>query len=110
MLVHACVSDKSQINAVFAEAGSKLGMHGLVLLGPQQITLDTLGAALDHLALLKHRFKHQLLKACLAVVTQDQEYAPREREVMRAIAAVLDCPLPLWPRDRNKATVSDPKT
>ena len=96
MLVHACVQDKSQINTAFANAEKELGMNGLVLLAPQQIKLDTLGAALDHLALLKPRFKDHLLKACLAVVTQDQEYAPHEMELMRAIAAALDCPLPPW--------------
>jgi hypothetical protein len=108
--VHACVQDKSRINAAFADAENELGMNGLVLLTPQQIKLDTLGAALDHLALLKPQFKDHLLKACLAVVTQDQEYAPHEMELMRAIAAALDCPLPPWSLDFQEQAFPGPDT
>jgi hypothetical protein len=43
---------------------------------------------------LKPLLKPRLLKACLAVITQDQKYSPDEMELMRAIGDVLDCPLP----------------
>jgi Zn-dependent protease with chaperone function len=94
MLVYACVQDKSQINAAFASAEKELGLNNLVLLPRQQINIDILGMAVDKLALLKPLIKPRLLKACLAVITHDQEYSPDETELMRAIANVLDCPLP----------------
>ena len=94
MLVYACVQDKSEIKVAFANAEKELGLNKLVLLSREQINIDSLGVAVDNLALLKPLIKPRLLKACLAVITHDQEYSPNEMELMRAIAAVLDCPLP----------------
>lgn len=94
MLVYACVQDKTQVKAALASAEEELEAGKLVLLPRQQINIDNLGAAVDHLALLKPLIKPRLLKACLAVITQDQNYSPNEMELMRAIADVLDCPLP----------------
>ena len=94
MLVYASVNDKSGIDAALATAGRELGLTNLQLLSRQEINLRSLGAAVDQLALLKPLLKPRLLKACLAVITQDQEYSPDEMELMRAIGAVLDCPVP----------------
>ncbi|WP_126452487.1 M48 family metallopeptidase [Sulfuriflexus mobilis] len=94
MLVYACVQDKTQVKAALASAEEELQAGKLVLLPRQQINIDNLGAAVDQLALLKPLIKPRLLKACLAVITQDQNYSPNEMELMRAIADVLDCPLP----------------
>jgi len=94
MLIHACVQDKSQIKAAFIAAEKELGFNNLILLSRKQIKIETLGRAVDKLALLKPLLKPRLLKACLVVITLDQEYSPNEMELMRAIADVLDCPLP----------------
>lgn len=94
MLIYACVQDKTQIKQAFAVAEKELGLNNLVLLSLKQINIDNLGVAVDKLALLKPLMKPRLLKACLLVITQDQEYSPPEMELMRAIANVLDCPLP----------------
>ncbi len=94
MLVYACVQDKNEINVVFANAEKELGLAKLVLLSREQINLDNLDAAVDKLALLKPLLKPRLLKACLAAITRDQIYSPDEMELMRAISAVLDCPVP----------------
>ena len=94
MLIYACVQDKSQIKAAFIAAEKELGLNNLILLSRKQIKIETLGLAVDKLALLKPLLKPRLLKACLVVITLDQEYSPNEMELMRAIADVLDCPLP----------------
>ena len=94
MLVYACVKDKAEIKAAFAQAEEELGLTNLMLLPREQINLENLDAAVDKLALLKPLLKPRLLKACLAVITQDQKYSPDEMELMRAIGDVLDCPLP----------------
>jgi hypothetical protein len=94
MLAYACVKDKGGIDAAFVIAARELGLANLVLLPRQQINLENLGAAVDQLALLKPLLKPRLLKACLAVITQDENYSPDEVELMRAIGAVLDCPVP----------------
>ena len=72
----------------------ELGIDNLVLLPREQIDFDRLGEAVDKLALLKPLLKPRLLKACLAVITQDQHYSPTEMELMRAIGNTLDCPIP----------------
>ncbi len=94
MLIYACVQDKSQIKAAFIAAEKELGLNNLILLSRKQIKIETLGLAVDKLALLKPLLKPRLLKACLVVITLDQEYSPNEMELMRAIADVLDCPIP----------------
>ncbi len=94
MLVYACVQDKTEIKAAFANAEKELGLDNLVLMSREQININNLGVAVDNLALLKPLMKPRLLKACLAVITQDQKYSPNEMELMRAIGDVLDCPLP----------------
>jgi hypothetical protein len=94
MLVYACVKDKAEMTAAFASAERELGLTNLVLLPRDQISLENLDVAVEKLALLKPLLKPRLLKACLAVITQDQKYSPDEMELMRAIGDVLDCPLP----------------
>jgi BarA-like signal transduction histidine kinase len=94
MLVYACVQDKAELTAAFAIAEKVLGLTNLVLLPRDQINLDNLDAAVDSLALLKPSLKPRLLKACLAVITQNQEYSREEMELVRAIGDVLDCPVP----------------
>jgi Zn-dependent protease with chaperone function len=94
MLVYACVQDKAEIKAAFTQAEEELGLTNLALLPRDRINLENLDAAVDKLALLKPLLKPRLLKACLAVITQDQKYSPDEMELMRAIGDVLDCPLP----------------
>ena len=94
MLIYACVQDKIQIKEAFAAAEKELGLDNLVLLSRKQINIDNLDMAVDKLALLKPLMKPRLLKACLLVITRDQEYSPPEMELMRAIASVLDCPMP----------------
>jgi Zn-dependent protease with chaperone function len=93
-LLHSSVKDAAQFKAALATAEEEFGMNGIELLAPHAIKLETLGTALDHLAIAQPRFKRRLLKACLAVVTLDGEYSANEMELMRAMAAVLDCPLP----------------
>ncbi len=94
MLVYVCVKDKAEMVTALASAKRELGLANLELSPREQISLDNLDRAVEELALLKPLLKPSLLKACLAVITQDQEYAPDEMELMRAISDVLDCPLP----------------
>jgi Zn-dependent protease with chaperone function len=64
------------------------------LLARSDIKLRSLNAAVDALARLYPLKKPKLLKACIAVVTADERVAPIEAQLMRAIAASLDCPMP----------------
>ncbi len=53
-----------------------------------------LDQALERLVGLKPQAKHQLLQACAAAILADDKVTPAELEVVRAIGAVLDCPIP----------------
>ncbi len=54
----------------------------------------TLDQALERLTGLRPQAKHQLLQACAATILADEKVSPAELEVLRAIGAVLDYPLP----------------
>lgn len=101
MLIYTCQKNKTQqdakqIKATFNKAQQELNIKNLRLLPHEQINFDNLELAIDTLALLKPLQKPRLLKACLICMTQDQEYSPQEKELMRAIANTLDCPIPLF--------------
>ncbi len=53
-----------------------------------------LDQALERLTALKPQAKHHLLQACAAAILADERVVPAELEVLRAIGAVLDCPIP----------------
>ena len=57
--------------------------------------LSQLDKAVSHLRRLKPLQKPQLLKALATVCLADGELNTREEEILRVIAAILDCPLPL---------------
>ena len=54
----------------------------------------SLDQALERLTALKSQAKHRLLQACAAVILADEMVVPSELEVLRAIGAVLNCPIP----------------
>jgi hypothetical protein len=53
-----------------------------------------LDASLQQLRQLKPQAKRDLLQACAAAILLDANVSPAELEVLRAIGAVLDCPIP----------------
>jgi len=59
-----------------------------------KISLASLNQSLDKLARLKPLEKPRLLKACALVITADQNISAQEVEIYRAVAAILDCPMP----------------
>jgi Zn-dependent protease with chaperone function len=90
-------SDQQVISLNFskaAEALNELGVSGLTLVEKSAISFEKLNAALDELAQLKPLQKPALLKACVACIIADNKVAPIELELLRAIGATLECPIP----------------
>ncbi|MBC8012057.1 MAG: M48 family metallopeptidase [Burkholderiales bacterium] len=58
------------------------------------LTFDHLDAALDRLALTPAPFRKRILSALATALTADSRLTETEAELLRAIAAALDCPLP----------------
>ena len=60
----------------------------------EQCGVDQLDAALNRLALAAPIIKKNLLTACAQVVGADGVILEAEAELLRAVAEVLDCPIP----------------
>lgn len=96
LLAEGCSKNKAQLEANFKAAQQQLNIKNLNFISKDKLTIDNLGRATDALAQLKPLQKPQVLKACLSCMTQDNQYSAFEKELMRAIANTLDCPMPLF--------------
>jgi Zn-dependent protease with chaperone function len=66
----------------------------LELLAPESCAPTQLDPALDRLATAAGPIKQRLLLACVYAASADGELRVAEAELLRAIAACLDCPMP----------------
>jgi tellurite resistance protein len=64
------------------------------LLPVTDCSLASLESALAQLAAAPPTTKREVLSACAATAAADGQLSPREAELLRAIAAALDCPVP----------------
>jgi len=78
----------------FDNGMSILGIPGGVLRAPAELGIMAVESALDELKILFPLKKPQFIKACLAVAMTDDKLTVAEGELMRAICAALDTPLP----------------
>ncbi len=76
------------------EAGRRELELDIALAQKSELQLSRLNDAVDTLADLRPLRKPKLLKACIATITADRVVAPVEKELVRAIADALDCPMP----------------
>jgi Zn-dependent protease with chaperone function len=75
-------------------AGGGAGMPALRMPPREERDLAHVDAALDRLAQASPSVKRNVLRACAQTVAADGQVRYREAELLRAIAAALDCPLP----------------
>jgi Zn-dependent protease with chaperone function len=80
--------------AAFDRGMAALGGTGGVLRAPSELNVTIVENALNELALLAPLKKPILVKACAAVAMADDKLMVAEAELLRAICAVLDSPLP----------------
>lgn len=93
IIAHATPQQGLGAEAAFAKGAAALGLKD-ALLPLSAINFEKLNGAVDVLADLKPLQKPALLKACAACITADHTIAPVEVELLRAIAATIDCPMP----------------
>ena len=93
ILTHSTVQDGMLNEETFTAGADELKMS-LQLIAVSKIDFDTLNNALDDLADLKPLQKPALLKACVRCITADGKIQAIETELLRAIAATIDCPVP----------------
>ena len=76
------------------DAGMRaLGLGG-TLLPREQCSLAAFDAALRRLAGAPPEVKRRLVNACAACILADEQVTVREGELLRAVCAVLGCPMP----------------
>jgi len=93
LLAHAGNPHEGGAAAAFAAARAELNLE-IELAPSERVGLVALDRALDDLEKLAPQLKARLLTACGACVTTDGLIAPVEAELLRAVAATLDCPMP----------------
>jgi hypothetical protein len=71
-----------------------LGLEGGVLSASTELRFDVVDAALNELKQLAPLRKPVFIKACVAAVMADDKLTLAEGELLRAVCAALDSPLP----------------
>ena len=80
--------------AAFNEGMAALGVAGGVLRSPSELNIVAVEGALNELKLLAPLKKPLFIKACVAAAMADDKLTLAEAELLRAICAALDSPLP----------------
>ena len=87
-------SSRSDTQAAFEKGAAvlKLGWQAPIAMGA--LSTAAVGAALERLRHLSPFAKPGLLKACFEAATADGVLRLTEAELVRMVAATLDCPVP----------------
>jgi len=80
--------------AAFDKGMAALGAAGGVLRSPSELNIAAVECALNELNLLAPLKKPLFIKACVATAMADDKLTLAEAELLRAICATLDSPLP----------------
>ena len=93
LLAHAGHDNPVEVGAAFEKASAAFGFGGQ-LIPKSECTMKNLDASLRVLAHAAMPIKQKLLQAFTICIWADGKVVPRERELLRAIAAMLGCPMP----------------
>ena len=94
LLAYAGKSDAAGIEASFAKGCGVLGIPGTSLARRDALQLSRVSEALQRLTGLAPLEKEKLLEACAEAVSADGDVKLMEHELLRAVACVMDCPMP----------------
>jgi Zn-dependent protease with chaperone function len=102
VMAHAGAVDQNSAQRAFDASAPMLAPTGLTLLAKDKIKIADLDLVFGKLDLLAPTVKSRLLTACVTCIWYDQKATPKEMELLRAFASVLDCPIPpgMAPGDR----------
>ena len=82
------------VQAAFDKGAAVLKLGWRSPMAAEQLTGATIGAALERLRHLAPFAKPGLLRACVETAGADGVFRIAEAELIRMVAATLDCPLP----------------
>jgi len=94
-LAHAGHVDATQAQTAFDAALATVlpGVH-LAMHERASLSIALLDAALTHLDRLKPKFKGKLIESCVTAIARDGMVTLGESELLRAVGACLNCPVP----------------
>jgi len=87
----------SETGRAFRLAADALGFATMAILPPEQCGVAIFSRAVQELADCYPLLKPRLLKAMALAASADGRLNPVEMEVIASVAAVMDCPLPVYP-------------
>jgi hypothetical protein len=95
-LAHTGTVPVSSVERAFAAGAEELApaIGGIALADRAQCQIEDVGRALDRLAAAPPPIKKAVIEACAACIGFDGRITIEEGELLRAIAASLDCPMP----------------
>ena len=94
LLAHAGTTDAGQAQTAFDKVRETMALTSLALTGRDALQLSRVSDALERLSMLAAPEKARLLEGCGAAVAVDGDVRLLEHELLRAVACVLDCPVP----------------
>ena len=94
LVAYAEHSDDAAATLAFDAGRKAIGASALQMIERNELPLSRLNEALDKLRLLRPLLKPSILKALVACVVADEHVTVVGVELLRAIAANLDCPMP----------------
>ena len=92
LVAHAAAGDA--VAAAFAKGVPWLGVELAAALPMTELSTRRIGEALERLRLLQALEKPRILRACVDAAGADGTFRIAEAELVRIVAATLDCPLP----------------
>jgi Zn-dependent protease with chaperone function len=94
LLAYAGHDEQADIERAFSRGANTAGLYTLSLLEQQDCEVDDFIKAVNQLANCYPLLKPRLLKGMTDCITHDGVVLPEEKELLKAIAAVMDCPMP----------------
>ncbi|WNC70858.1 M48 family metallopeptidase [Thalassotalea psychrophila] len=94
MLLNRYIKNDIDTAKIITLIEEEVGILKIKLFNQESIEIAKLNKTLDSLIELEPKHKQQLLRACLLIITQDKLFSIKEMELLRAISALLDCPMP----------------
>jgi Zn-dependent protease with chaperone function len=95
LMVHAGHTGSREINEAFSLASKVLDGKGDIILLPRSgLSLKQIEASMERLSCLNFRFKGKIIEAATTAIMADGEVKLSELDLLRAIGASLDCPIP----------------
>jgi Zn-dependent protease with chaperone function len=94
LLAYAGNSDAATAAAAFDKGKAAMAMPALALCASDALQLSRVSEALERMSTLAPLEKAQLVEGFTAAVAADDNVKLLEHELLRAVACVLDCPMP----------------